>query len=254
MKIMRETWFIYRRNVQVWLAQPAMVAASVFTAAFMFLLFGAPLSGIANIPGFPSDDYQAFLTGMVIVMVVVFNGADVAMALLTDMLSGYFDKLLLAPINRFSILMGALLVAGTRSLAQVVAVIGIALALGVRFETGILGIATVVIAASIFGIAFGCIGIMMALKTKSVQLTQTSWIMFMPVTFLTSAFMPRELLTGWFKVAVSFNPVEYVLVGIRAIIIEGWVWDSIAPGLYVLVGMTVGLISAATWMYRRATV
>jgi ABC-2 type transport system permease protein len=95
---------------------------------------------------------------------------------------------------------------------------------------------------------------MMALKTKSVQLTQTSWIMFMPVTFLTSAFMPRELLTGWFKVAVSFNPVEYVLVGIRAIIIEGWVWDSIAPGLYVLVGMTVGLISAATWMYRRATV
>lgn len=254
MKILRETWFIYRRNVQVWLAQPAMVAASVFTAAFMFLLFGAPLSGIANIPGFPSEDYQAFLTGMVIVMVVVFNGADVAMALLTDMLSGYFDKLLLAPINRFSILMGALLVAGTRSLAQVVAVIAIALALGVRFETGILGVAVVVIAASVFGIAFGCVGIIMALKTKSVQLTQTSWIMFMPVTFLTSAFMPRELLTGWFKVAVSFNPVEYFLVGIRAIIIEGWVWDSIAPGLWVLTGMTAGFISVATWLYRRVTV
>ena len=34
---------------------------------------------------------------MIIVMTVVFNGADVAFALLTDMLSGYFDKLLLAP-------------------------------------------------------------------------------------------------------------------------------------------------------------
>ena len=46
----------------------------------IFLFFGAPLSGLTNLPGFPADDYQAFLTAMVIVMAVIFSGADAAMA------------------------------------------------------------------------------------------------------------------------------------------------------------------------------
>ncbi len=254
MAVLRQTYYIYRRNLKIWLAQPAAFIAPIATAAFMFLLFAAPLSGVTNLPGFPSDDYNAFLTGMIIVMTVVFSGSDVAMALLTDMLSGYFDKLLLAPINRFSILMGALLVAGTRALAQVVTIVLIALALGVSFKGGVVGIFAVIIAATVLGIAFACVGIIMALKTRSVQVTQTSWIMFMPVAFLTTAFMPKELLTGWFRMAVIVNPVDYILVSIRAIIIEGWAWDVVLTGLWVLAAMTVSLLMVATWMYRRATV
>ena len=253
MKILRETYYIYVRNLKVWVAQPMLVVSPILTAALMFLLFAAPLASLTNLPGFPSDDYNAFMAGMIIVMTVVFSGADVAAALLTDMLSGYFDKLLLAPINRFSILMGALLVAGTRALSQVLAIVAIALILGVSFKGGVAGIVAVIVAATVFGIAFSCVGIIIAMRTKSIQVTQTSWILFMPIAFMTTAFMPREFLTGWFKFAVTINPVDYVLVAIRSIIIEGWVWDTIATGLWVLTAMTVVLLSAATWVYRRAT-
>ena len=253
MKILRETYYIYVRNLKVWVAQPMLVVSPILTAALMFLLFAAPLASLTNLPGFPSDDYNAFMAGMIIVMTVVFSGSDVATSLLTDMLSGYFDKLLLAPINRFSILMGALLVAGTRALSQVLAIVAIALILGVSFKGGVAGIVAVIVAATVFGIAFSCVGIIIAMRTKSIQVTQTSWILFMPIAFMTTAFMPREFLTGWFKVAVTINPVDYVLVAIRSIIIEGWVWDTIATGLWVLTAMTVVLLSAATWVYRRAT-
>ena len=253
MKVLRETYYLYVRNLKVWVAQPMMVVSPILTAGLMFLLFAAPLAGLTNLPGFPSDDYNAFLTGMIIVMTVVFSGADVAAALLTDMLSGYFDKLLLAPINRFSILMGTLLVAGTRALSQVLAIVAIALILGVSFKGGVAGIVAVIVGATVFGLAFSCVGIIIAMRTKSIQVTQTSWILFMPIAFMTTAFMPREFLTGWFKVAVTLNPVDYVLAAIRAIIIEGWVWDTIFTGLWVLVAMTVVLLSTATWVYRRAT-
>ena len=253
MSVLRETYYIYRRNLKVWWAQPVGVVSPILTAALMFLLFAAPLAGLTRLPGFPSDDYNAFLTAMIIVMTVVFSGADVAAALLTDQLSGYFDKLLLAPINRFSILMGALLVAGTRALTQVLAIVGIALILGVSFKGGVLGIVAVIVGATVFGLAFSCVGIIIAMKTKSIQVTQTTWILFMPVAFLTTAFMPRDFLTGWFKVAVTINPVDYILVAIRAIIIEGWVWDTILTGLWVLTAMTVLLLATATWVYRRAT-
>ena len=253
MIIFRETYFIYVRNLKVWISQPMAVIGPVLSSAFVFLLFGAPLGGMTDLPGFPTQDYHAFLTAMVLVMTMVFSGSDVAMAALTDILSGYFDKLLLAPINRFSILMGTLLVAGTRALAQVTVIILIATLLGVTFSTGIVGIVTVIIAATIFGIASACLGLIVALKTKSPQVTMNTWLLFMPLAFLTSAFMPKELLSGWFKVAVTINPVDYVLAGIRVIIIEGWIWDTILPGLLSLAVMTVVLLSVATWQYRRVT-
>ena len=253
MTIVRETYFIYSRNLKVWLSQPMAVIGPILSAAFIFVLFGAPLAGVTQIPGFPSDDYEAFLTAMILVMTMLFSGSDMAMVVLTDILSGYFDKLLLAPINRVSILMGTLLVAGTRALAQVLVILVLATILGVTFSTGFAGMVTVIIAATTFGIASASLGIIIALKTKSTQITMNTWLLFMPLAFLTTAFMPKELLSGWFKVAVTINPVDYVLAGIRVIIIQGWEWDTILPGFWSLAAMTVVLMSIATWFYRRAT-
>ncbi len=238
MRVLRESFYIYVRNLKTWLAQPWMIVAAVLSSAFMFLFFGEPLRGITALPGFPADDYQAFLASMVIVMAVVFSGSDMAMVLLTDMMSGYVDKLLIG---------------GTRAMAQVVAIILVATAIGVRFEGGILGILGVILGTTLLGVAMGCVGLIVAMRTRSVQVTVNSWLLFMPLAFLTSAFMPRDLLTGWFQVAVGLNPIEYIMVAVRAVIIEGWVWDSILPGLWVLLATTAVLVGAATYEYRRAT-
>ena len=44
-----------------------------------------------------------------------------------------------------------------------------------------------------------------------------------------------------------------MLVSVRTIIIDGWEWESILPGLWVLTATTVIMLTAATWTYRRAT-
>ena len=253
MTIFRETYYIYLRNLKIWLSQPIGLIATVVTAVFMFLLFATPLEGLIELPGFPSDNYLAYFTAMILVMTMVFSGSDMAFVVLTDILSGYFDKLLLAPINRFSILLGTLLVAGTRALAQIGAIVVVAYLLGVTFKGGLLGVLAVIVAATLFGVAMACLGIITALKTKNVQVTQNSWLLFMPLAFLSTAFMPKELLTGWFKIAVSINPVDYVMAGIRTVIIQGWEWENILPGLWVLLVMMVVMLTSATWLYRRVT-
>ena len=83
---------------------------------------------------------------------------------------------------------------------------------------------------------------------ETVRLYGLCW----PFAFITTAFMPRELLTGWFKLAVTVNPVDCVLVGVRAVIIQGWEWDAILPGLFWLTGLTVALVTLATWSFRKA--
>ena len=248
-----QTWYLYVRNFKVWIAQPINLIGPLVFVAFFFLLFGAPLSRVAEIPGFPADNYQAFIAGMILVQAVIFTGSDVAMAMLADILSGYFDKLLLAPINRFSILMSSLLMAATRTLFQAVAIVIMSLALGVDFQAGVPGILVLVILASTFGIAWSSLGLMIALKTKSAQVTQSSWLLFFPIAFVTTGFMPKELLTGWFRIAVNINPVDYVLESMRVLIIRGWDWGAFLPGLWVLIGLTLALTAGATLLYRRAT-
>ena len=254
MALLRQTFFIYLRNLKTWTAQPATLLTAIASSAFMFIFFGAPLGKLTLLPGFPADSYQAYLTGMVLVMTVVFSGSDMAMVLLTDILSGYFDKLLLSPVNRLAILLGTLAIGATRALAQVVVIILIAPGVRSQIRGGTpRRVIAIVVATTTFGVAMSCIGLVLALRTKSVQVTMNSWLLFMPLAFLTTAFMPRELLSGWFEVAVRFNPVDYVMSAVRAVIIEGWVWSAILPGVWVLVGMTAVLLSFTTWQYRRAT-
>ena len=251
--ILSETYFIYRRNMKTWLGVPGNVIAPLFISGLLFIFFGAMFDRTINLGGFGTDDYQAFLVAWIIVQVVVFSGTDSGFALLMDIMSGYFDKLLLAPINRFSILFGTLMVSGTRALLQSLVVVFLALILRVDFKARVLGILAMLALAVVFGLVWACLGIMIALKTRNAQATQTAGVLFFPFIFLTTAFMPEDQLTGWFKVAVRINPVTYVMEAMRAITLEGWDWPIIITGVWVAVGMLAVLLAATTWMYRRQT-
>ena len=54
MLILRESSYIYVRNLKTWLAQPTMIVAAVLSSAVMYLFFGEPLRGITGLPGFPA--------------------------------------------------------------------------------------------------------------------------------------------------------------------------------------------------------
>ena len=253
MSFLRETYYIYRRNLRIWLGVPATFLPPLFISGLLYILFASTFSEVPNLGGFTTQDYNAFLVAWIIVQAVVFTGGDSGFALITDMLSGYFDKLLLAPINRFSILLGSLLVAATRGALQSVVIILIAVGLGVSFQGGVPGVIVLILAASVFGLVWACLSIISALQTKSAQATQSSFVLFFPFIFLTTAFVPEELLGGWFKVATKINPVTYVMEALRTIVIEGWEWGTILTGLWVLVVMVGFLMVVTTWLYRRAT-
>ena len=53
MVVARETYYVYMRNLKVWLAQPAAVISTIMLSVFMFLFFAAPLGSITRIPSCP---------------------------------------------------------------------------------------------------------------------------------------------------------------------------------------------------------
>ena len=174
--------------------------------------------------------------------------ATSGLAVVTEIELGYFDKLLVAPIRRSSIIFGRLTADLVRGCAASSLVLLVGLALGVEIRSGVLGAIVIVLLSALFGVAYAGFGILVALKTRNVQATQSSFLLFFPALFLTPNFVPFDRLTPLMEALARANPVSYVIEGLRSLVLEGWVVHKLAICLAIIVG--TGLV--LTWLSVRA--
>ena len=170
-----------------------------------------------------------------------------------EITSGYFDNLRTAPIRPGAIILGKLLAVGLRAAVQVALVVAIILAMGGRIATGIGGFFVILLLGAFFGIAWSGIGMTIALLTRNQRATQSAFILFFPFTFITTAQLPLNLLSGGYRTAVLLNPVTYILEAFRALTTNGWDAPTLARGFGAAAGVAVLTITAALVAFRKAT-
>ncbi len=112
-------------------------------------------------------------------------------------------------------------------------------ATGVRFETGVAGVLLFIAIGGLWGLAFAGFPYAIALKTGNPAAVNSSFLLFFPFAFLTTAFVPREGLTGWMDTIAGYNPVTYLLEGMRSLITEGWQWGDIGQALFAIAALGV---------------
>jgi ABC-2 type transport system permease protein len=83
---------------------------------------------------------------------------------------------------------------------------------------------------------------LIALKTRSAAATNSGGLIFFPLLFLTPNFVPFDRLSPVMETLARINPVSYVIVGLRSLIIDGWVVDKILVCLGVILAMGIVLI------------
>ena len=86
-----------------------------------------------------------------------------------------------------------------------------------------------------------------ALKTGNPAAVNSSFLLFFPFTFLTTVFVPQEALTGWMETVSRFNPVTYLLLGLRSIVTDGWVWQDVMSALGAIGVLALVTIPLAMW-------
>ena len=80
-------------------------------------------------------------------------------------------------------------------------------------------------------LAFGCIGAFVALRTGNGEAVQGVFPLFFAALFLSSMSLPRNLIeTDWYRTVATYNPVSYMLEGIRSLFIIGWDGEALALG------------------------
>ena len=243
--IIHDLGVMAKRSTRGVFREPEFFIPALIVPVFFFVVNIGALQDFAQGAGVV-EDFKAFQLPVAIIFAV--TGVSRASALVTDIQSGYFDRLLLTPIRRPMLLLGLMAADLMSVVLLTIPVLLLGLALGVSFTTGFLGMVVFLLYGAGWGLAFAGFPYAIALKTGNPAAVNSSFILFFPFAFLTTTFLPLEALTGWLATVARYNPVTYVLDGLRSLITEGWEWDTLGKGLLAILGVTIvsfGLASAA---------
>ena len=214
------------------------VIPPVFIALFFFVVNIGTLQRLtqSHLKGF---DIKAFMLPTAILLGV--TGVSRAGSLVLDIQSGYLDRLLLTPVRRLAILIGHMLADVAIACTLMVPILGLALGLGVRLQSGPAGGLAFLLMGCAWSLAFAGFGYAIALKTGNPAAVNSSFLLFFPFLFMTSSYVPRAQLSGWLGSIATWNPVTYVLEGLRSLVTQGWQWDSLVKAVLAIIA--VGLVS-----------
>ena len=238
---MRETALLARRAVrEVW-RLPAATLPAVFIPVFFLIVNIGQVNRVfpPSTPFLEGQHYVAFQVPVSLVFAV--SSATSGLAMVTDIDIGYMDKLLAAPIRRTAIVWGRLAADLVRGITVSALVLAVGFAFGARVRSGVPGVVLLILLSALWGVAYASIAIAIALKTKNVQTTNASFLIFFPLLFLTPNFVPLDLLAGPLRTVAQFNPVSYVIIGLRDLVLYPDIhWASL--GACVLTIVATGLV------------
>ena len=106
-----------------------------------------------------------------------------------------------------------------RGVVVSILVLAVGFAFGARVRSGLPGVVLLIVLSALWGVAYAGIAISIAVKSKNVQTTNASFLIFFPLLFLTPNFVPFELLTPPLRVVARINPVSYVIQGLRDLVL-----------------------------------
>jgi ABC-2 type transport system permease protein len=220
------------RNLRVLFRAPLSVLPGVFISIFTLFIYEASLGGASNfLPGLVGKSYLGFILPLCIVTSALSGAGLAGQAIVRDIASGYFNKLLLAPISRVALVLAAVLSGGVLLTIQSTVVLLVGVFMGLQSATGLLGMLAVVGFSALTGIALCGFSVGIALRSGDAGATEGASFLFFPFSFLTASFVPLELLGGWLRTAAEVNPVTYILNATRALLLDGWKPEIITQGL-----------------------
>ena len=250
---MSQVLLLAQRSVLRTLRQPAMVVPSIVFPLLLLSINSSGLNSATLLPGFPTDSYFQFAIAIPFIQGALFSAMSAGTNVASDIESGFLNRLALTPLRRVSLMLGQLTGILALGLIQALAFLIIGIGFGDGLAAGPGGVLVLLLLSLTFTLAFGCIGAFVALRTGSGEAVQGVFPLFFAALFLSSMSLPRDLIeTDWYRTVATWNPVSYMLEGIRSLFITGWDAEALALGFACAGGLAlIALIATAAALRTR---
>jgi len=226
---------------------------SIAQPAIWLVFFGAGVERAIDTRVIGTDDYISFMLAGIIAFTIVGNGVSAAMPLLWDKETGYLDRLMSMPIARSSVIVSRFVFQVAQQSVQIMLVVAVALILGVRIESGPLGLVVILFAAALLTMsvtsAFSALAY--AVPQHGTFFAVVGFIS-LPLLFMSNAFVPLDAMPSWMRVVARINPLTYAIEAMRILVIQGWS-TRVLSSLGILTIAAGICLAVGTREFRRQT-
>ena len=263
-------WINFKRwNLKAVRNPFVLVVSLVQPIIFLVLftqVFGNLAGGALGGPGGAGPSYETFLVPAIAVQVSLAAAVTSGIGLVNDIENGMFEKVLVSPMRRTAVFLGKTAAELLRIAIQIGIILVLGVLLGAELTLGIPGALGIMAVGVLFSLWFIALSNTLAVLTRDQESTIiVANLLQFPLLFLSSAFLPLSTLPAWIQTFATYNPVTYGVDAARAIMLDadvmtvldvtafGGLWDSVVPGLAVLLALDLVLGGVAVFMLRRAS-
>lgn len=220
-------WMIHLKR------EPFSLAFNLLNPIILLIFMGSAFQGLARVS--PDGDYRSYLLPGILALTAFGNSMGGGIPLLFDRENGFLLRLMSAPVSRPSIIVARFLAVNVSTMLQCALILLLGFIFGVRIATGLGGAAALLAIALLLGFGVTVISLMLAFVLENHgDFFAIMGITALPLTFLSSAFVPLAALPAWMRLVAEINPMTYAIDAMRALILSGWDAPRLAWMLAVL--------------------
>jgi ABC-2 type transport system permease protein len=249
MKLARDTWLIFQRQLHLLLRNPVWVFVGVFQPVMYLLLF-APLLKPALGAATQAEAYKIFVPGL-LVLLAIFGGLFQGFGLIAELRAGVIERSRVTPVSRLALLLGRSLRDVVSLMTQAVIITLLALLFDLRVFIGDLLLAYLMLA--LIALMTSAVSYGVALKVKSEDaLAPLMNTVAQPVLLLSGILLPLTFAPGWLQGVAKWNPFSWAVDGTRALFNGDIGNDRVWQGLTIIAVLAAAGVYWAARQFARS--
>jgi ABC-2 type transport system permease protein len=235
MKLARDTWLIFQRQVLLLVRQPVWVFVGIFQPVMYLLLFAPLLKQALQAPT-DADAYRVFVPGLLILL-ALFGGLFQGFGLIAELRAGVIERSRVTPVSRIALLLGRSLRDVVSLIAQAIIITLLALPFGLSVHLTNLLLAYLLL--GLIALMTSTLSYAVALRVRSEDaLAPIMNTVAQPIFLLSGIFLPLTLAPGWLRGIADWNPFAWAVDGSRALFAGDLGNDRVWQGLLIIGALT----------------
>lgn len=249
--MLSQTWWLTHRQLKALLRQPGVLVITLVQPVVWLFLFGNLFRRVVELPGFGTGSYLDYLVPGVVVMNAVSANMWTGMGTIDEIERGTLNRFLTAPVSRGAILNAGVIVQAISTAFQSAVIVVLGWLAGAHYPGGIAGPVALVVASILLGTTFGALSNILGMTVRQREsIIGLSIFLLLPLTFLSTAFMAKNLMPGWMQGVAAANPVNWALDAARGVLGAHVDWGTVLwHGSWLLV-LAAALVWLSTLTFR----
>lgn len=246
-----DTWWMTARRLKVGLSQPAYVIISLIQPVIWLFLFGSLFERVVNLGGFGTTSYLDYLVPGVVVMNALAVNMWAGMVTLEEIERGTLNRFLTLPVNRSAIINSNVVEQAVGTTFQSVVIVLLGWWAGATYPGGAGGVVVLIVASVLLGTVFGALSNTIGMLVRQREsIIGINTFLLLPLTFLSTVFMAKELMPGWMQGIAAVNPLDWAVQAGRQALAADPDWGIVASRGGWLLALAVVAVALSTRTFR----